>query len=145
MLRSLIAVAAVSTGAWALGTESGPAKNSSCCFPSAACCTAGDECCFSFTSALVDEKPGEAKEVKLTGTLVCGSCKLKESKKCTNVLQVKEKDKTINYWLNDKGNDEPYHENICGGGELKNVTVTGTVTEKDGKKTVKVVKFEVKK
>ena len=32
----------------------------------------------------------DAKEVTLTGTLVCGKCKLKEAKKCTNVLQVKE-------------------------------------------------------
>ena len=144
MIRAMIVVAAVSAGAYSLGGDASAAKHS-CCFPGAACCVAGEECCFSFTSATADEKKPETKEVKLTGTLVCGSCKLKESKKCANVLQVKEKDKTINYWLADKGNDEPYHENICGGGELKDVTVTGIVTEKDGKKTVKVVKFEVKK
>ena len=61
----------------------------------------------------------DKKETKLTGTLVCGSCKLNESKKCANVLQVKEKDKVINYWLTDKASDEAYHEKICGGGELK--------------------------
>ena len=87
----------------------------------------------------------DVKEVKLEGTLVCGSCALKESKKCTNVLQVKEKDKTINYWLTDKGNDEVYHEKICGGGKLEGVTVTGVVTEKDGKKLVKASKVELKK
>ena len=64
--------------------------------------------------------------------------------KCTICLQVREKDKTINYWLTDKGNDEPYHEKVCGGGELKDVTVTGVVTEKDGKKTVKASKVDVK-
>jgi len=145
MFRAMIVVAAVSAGAWTVGSNASAAKKASCCIPGADCCINGDECCFSFTSAVVDDKPADTKEVKLTGTLVCGSCKLKESKKCANVLQVKEKDKTINYWLTDKGNDEPYHENICGGGELKDVTVTGIVTEKDGKKTVKVVKFEMKK
>ena len=94
---------------------------------------------------MADEKPkAEVKEVKLTGTLVCGSCKLNESKKCANVLQVKDKDKTISYWLTDKASDEAYHEKICGGGELKDVTVTGVVTEKDGKKMVKASKVDVK-
>ena len=144
MIRAMMIAAAVSAGAWTVGSEASASKRS-CCEPSAACCVNAEECCFSFTSAVVDEKPADTKEVKLTGTLVCGSCKLKESKKCSNVLQVKEKDKTINYWLTDKGNDETYHEGICGGGELKDVTVTGVVTEKDGKKSVKVVKFEVKK
>ena len=150
MIRAMMIAVAVSAGAWTVGSQA--SSKSSCCFPSAACCVSGDLCCFegtSFVSAVAEEKPGEkpaeVKEVKLTGTLVCGSCKLKESKKCANVLQVKEKDKTINYWLTDKGNDETYHEGICGGGELKDVTVTGVVTEKDGKKSVKVVKFEVKK
>ena len=48
-----------------------------------------------------EDKPA-AKEVKLTGTLVCGKCGLKEAKTCTNVLQVKEDGKTVNYWLVDK-------------------------------------------
>ncbi len=149
MIRAMMIVTAISAGAWALGSQS-PAKRS-CCAPSEACCLSSDACCFehaSFASVLVDDKPKTekpAKEVKLTGTLVCGACKLKQAKSCTNVLQVKVKDKTVNYWLTDKGNGETYHENVCGGGELKGVTVTGVVTEKDGKKTVKVSKFEEKK
>jgi hypothetical protein len=158
MFRAMMIVAAVSAGAWAAGTQANSRQSccapgadccvASCCVPGADCCFPGsdccvDNCCTSLVSAVADEKPA-AKEVKLTGTLVCGACKLNESKKCTNVLQVKEKDKTINYWLTDKGNDEPYHEKVCGGGELKDVTVTGVVTEKDGKKTVKASKVDVK-
>ena len=152
MFRAMMIAAAVSAGAWTAGTQA--TSKSSCCFPGAACCDNGSsDCCLtqsccdvSFVSAVADEKPkAEVKEVKLTGTLVCGSCKLNESKKCANVLQVKEKDKVINYWLTDKASDEAYHEKICGGGELKDVTVTGVVTEKDGKKMVKASKVDVKK
>jgi len=156
----MIIVAAVSAGAWTAGSQANSRQSccapgadccllAECCFPGSDCCYTGsdcctDTCCTSFTSATIaDEKPA-AKETKLTGTLVCGACKLNESKKCTNVLQVKEKDKTINYWLTDKGNDEPYHEKVCGGGELKDVTVTGVVAEKDGKKSVKASKVDVK-
>ena len=49
----------------------------------------------------------DKKEVKLTGTMVCGKCALKETAKCVNVLQVKEGDKVVNYYLEDKGNGEP--------------------------------------
>jgi hypothetical protein len=141
----MLMTATVSAGMWTLGSQAATPTKSSCCAPTAACCAGGgDVCCldgFSFVKADDKEKP---KEVKLTGTLVCGSCKLNESKKCANVLQVKEKDKVINYWLSDKANDEPYHEKICGGGELKDVTVTGAVSEKDGKKWVKASKVETK-
>jgi hypothetical protein len=93
-------------------------------------------------AAVADEK---LKEVKVTGTLVCGSCALNETKKCTNVLQVKEKDKLVNYYLTDKGTDEVYHEKICGGEKLAGVTVTGVVSEKDGKKLIKPSKVETPK
>jgi hypothetical protein len=91
------------------------------------------------------QKPADGKEVKLTGTMVCGSCALKEAKKCTNVLQVKEGDKTVNYYLDDKGAGEPYHDKVCGGDKVEGVTVTGTVSEKDGKKWVKATKVDLKK
>ena len=87
----------------------------------------------------------DKKEVKLTGTLVCGKCQLKLTPKCSNVLQVKEGEKVVNYFLDDKGNGEPYHEGVCGGDKVENVTVTGTVAEKDGKKWVKPTKVDVKK
>lgn len=92
-------------------------------------------------TATADDK----KEVKLTGTLVCGKCGLKQTPKCSNVLQVKEGDKVVNYFLDDKGNGEAYHEGVCGGDKVTGVTVTGTVTEKDGKKYIKPTKVETKK
>ena len=93
------------------------------------------------TVAMAEDK----KEVKLTGTLVCGKCNLKMTPKCSNVLQVKEGDKMVNYILDDKGAGEEYHEGVCGGDKVEGVTVTGSVTEKDGKKYVKPTKVETKK
>jgi hypothetical protein len=87
----------------------------------------------------------DKKEVKLTGTLVCGKCSLKETAKCSNILQVKEGDKTVNYRLEDQGTKEAYHEGVCGGEKVEGVTATGTVTEKDGKKSLKPTKVETKK
>lgn len=144
MVRAMMIAVAVSAGAWAVGGQASQTKRS-CCAPAAPCCVAGDVCCADagFVSLLAD-KPA-AKEVKVTGTLVCGRCKLKETKACSNVLLVKEGGKEVKYYLTDKGNDESYHEEVCGGGELKGVTATGTVSEKDGKKTLKVTKLDVPK
>jgi len=85
------------------------------------------------------------KEVKLTGTLMCGKCSLKMTPKCSNALQVKDGDKVVTYILDDKGNGETYHEGVCGDGKIEGVVVTGTVTEKDGKKMVKASKVELPK
>lgn len=96
-----------------------------------------------------DEKPGAKadKEVALTGTLVCAKCGLKEPgvKKCTNAIQVKDGDMTVTYFLDDKGNGETYHEGLCGGGTKAGAKVTGTASEKDGKRWVKATKIEEKK
>jgi hypothetical protein len=75
------------------------------------------------------------KEVTLTGKIMCAKCELKETKKCQTVIQVQEDGKTVTYWFLDKGHKEDYHEEVCGGGR-KDGTVTGTVTEKEGKKWV---------
>ena len=101
--------------------------------------------CQSWSADDAKTTPQTDKEVKLTGSLVCAKCKLKMEgvTKCTNALQVKESEKTVTYILDDKGVDEDYHE--CGGGEKKDVTVVGKLTEKDGKKTVKPTKVDVKK
>ncbi len=86
-----------------------------------------------------------AGEVKLTGDLVCGRCSLKATPKCSNVLQVKDGAKTVSYFLTDKGNGEPYHEGVCGGDKVENVTVTGKVAEKEGKKWLTPTKVELPK
>lgn len=97
-----------------------------------------------WTPAPAAARPDD-KEVRLTGTLVCGACTLNETKKCANILQVKEQDKTVNYFLDDKGTKEEYHEGVCGDGKVENVTVTGVVSEKEGKKFVKPSKVDIKK
>ena len=87
----------------------------------------------------------QEKEVTLKGTLMCGSCALMQTEECTTIIQVKENDKDVTYYLKDKGNKEDHHEPVCGGGKLGG-TVTGVVTEKDGKKwiTPKKVTYEKK-
>jgi hypothetical protein len=81
---------------------------------------------FAAMSLRADDK----KEVTLKGTIVCAKCPLKETKKCTTAIQVKEGDKLVTYCLDDKGTAESYHEAVCGG-EKKEGTVVGVVTEKD--------------
>jgi hypothetical protein len=95
-----------------------------------------------FSAALAaEEKKDAPKEVTLKGTILCAKCELKETKTCVTAIQVKEGDKKVTYYLDDKGNKEDYHENVCGGG-IKEGTVTGVVTEKDGKKWIKPSKVD---
>lgn len=98
-----------------------------------------------FSFATAEEKPASGKDVTVTGTLMCGKCKLKTEgfKECVNALQVKDGDKVVTYFITDGGNGEDYHQ--CGTGETPNVTVAGLLTEKDGKKWIKPTKVTVKK
>jgi hypothetical protein len=96
------------------------------------------------TSLVAANARAEDKEVTLKGKLMCAKCELKEAKKCTTVLKVKEDGKDVVYYLLDKGNKEDYHEEVCGGGQ-KDGTVVGIVSEKDGKKWIKPSKVEYTK
>jgi hypothetical protein len=84
------------------------------------------------------------KEVTLKGDIMCAKCELNEGTKCQTVIKVKEAGKEVTYYFLDKGNGEAYHEAVCGGGK-KEGTVTGTVSEKDGKKWIKPAKVEYAK
>jgi hypothetical protein len=88
-----------------------------------------------------EEKKEEKKEVTLKGTLLCAKCALKETKTCQTAIQVKEGEKLVTYYLLDEGAKEEYHENVCGG-ERREGSVTGVVSEKDGKKWIKPSKVE---
>ena len=81
----------------------------------------------------------DQKEETLKGTITCAKCDLKVEgqKSCHTVIKVKD---TV-YWF-DKDGSKKYHKPICQ--EAKEGTVTGTVSEKDGKKWIKVseVKFK---
>jgi hypothetical protein len=94
-----------------------------------------------FVAALhaADKKP-----VTLKGTLMCAKCELGEASKCQTVIRVKEGGKEVTYFLKDKGNKEAYHEEVCGGGRMQG-TVTGIVSEKDGKKWITPTKVEYAK
>jgi len=89
---------------------------------------------FLLTAALTAQEKG--KEVTLKGTLMCAKCTLGKTAECTTAIQVKEGDKTVTYYLDDKGAADEHHEPICGGAK-KEGTVVGTVREKDGQKYIK--------
>jgi hypothetical protein len=73
-----------------------------------------------------------ADTVTLTGTAECTKCALHETDKCQTVLEVKNADgKTERYYFTSKKD----HDKFCKG-KVENVTVTGTVSEKDGKKFI---------
>ena len=84
------------------------------------------------------------KETTLDGKMVCAKCVLHETKECQNVLQVQQDGKTVNYYLakNDVSNN--FHDQICGTDGEK-ATVTGTVSEKDGKEMLTASKIEAAK
>jgi len=74
----------------------------------------------------------EAKDVTVTGTILCAKCTLHDEamKECQNVLQVKDGDKVVNYYLvkNEIAKALP---DVCKGS--KDAKVTGSVAEKDGR------------
>jgi hypothetical protein len=79
----------------------------------------------------------DAKEKTLKGTITCAKCDLGIAAKCNTVVKVKD---TV-YWF-DKTSNGKYHKDTCKA--AKEGTVTGTVSEKDGKKWVNVSKVEYK-
>ena len=95
----------------------------------------------------------EGKKVTKEGKIYCGKCsidavqqadpKAEKTSKCSNVLQVKEGDKLVNYYLKDKGNKAAYHK--CAPGSSVEATVTGTLTVEEGKKYITPTEVKVKK
>jgi Family of unknown function (DUF6370) len=81
----------------------------------------------------------EGKEVTLKGEITCAKCDLKKSDSCHTVIKVTEDGKDVVYWF-EKDSSKKYHKPVCT--EAKKGTVKGTVSEKDGKKYVKVSKLE---
>ena len=91
-----------------------------------------------------DKKADAPKEVTLKGTITCAKCDLKVEglDKCATVIKVKEGDKDVIYYLDDKSHKD-IHPKVCKAG--KPGSVTGSVSEKDGKKTVTCSKVELDK
>ncbi len=83
------------------------------------------------------------KEKTITGDATCAKCSLKEAKSCQNVVKVKEDGKDVNYYMDMKNavaKDNHAKMGFCKSD--KKVKVTGTVTEKDGKKFIEPTKIE---
>jgi hypothetical protein len=85
-----------------------------------------------------------AKEVTLNGNAVCSKCVLKETKECHNVLQVSDSGKTTSCYLAENDVSKNFHDQICGTSGEK-VSVTGTVSEKDGKQVITASKITPEK
>src|SRR5262249_34264092 len=91
--------------------------------------------------ATAEEKKKEGKAVTLKGTITCAKCDLKKAKTCATVIVVKDGDKDTIYYFDPAGHKKN-HKPICM--EAKEGSVTGTVSEKGGKKIVTVSKVEFK-
>ena len=81
------------------------------------------------------------KEQTLKGTITCAKCDLKVEgqTKCATVIKVEKDGKDVVYYFDSKGHKD-YHQDVCR--TPKKGTVTGTVSEKEGKKFIKVSKVE---
>jgi len=85
-----------------------------------------------------------ADEVTMSGTIVCAKCTLKkgDAKECQNVLLVPGTDgKDVEYYMAKSKAGDAVGE-VCTG--KKAVTVTGSVSEKDGRKWITASKVETK-
>ena len=90
-----------------------------------------------------DEKKADPKAAKpLEGKLVCTKCTLGETDKCSHALVVKDGDKKVTYYLDDKNAN---HKLVCPAGTELDAKVTGKIVEKGGKKTVSAAKVEIVK
>ena len=92
-------------------------------------------------AALAFVLSAQAEEKKFEGTATCAKCDLGIEKSCTDVLQVKEGDKTITYYLKGEG-DKGFHKTICK--KSVKAVVTGTAETDGDKNTINASKIEVK-
>jgi hypothetical protein len=79
-----------------------------------------------------------AEETTVKGTLKCAKCSMKEAEKCEAVLVTADGTK---YYLGKNDAGKAAHKEICKA-DKEGVSVTGTVTEKDGKKMIAATKVE---
>jgi hypothetical protein len=85
-----------------------------------------------------------ADETKvIAGEAMCAKCELNLQDKCQTVIQVKEGDKLVNYYLAPNDAAKAFHKNICEG--PAKVTATGTVSTVDGKLMLTVSTIELSK
>ena len=66
---------------------------------------------------------GKAKQMTIQGEALCGQGKLPWTARCPNVIQVKDGDKAVNYYLMENDVSKNFHQSVCKKG--KKVTATG--------------------
>ena len=88
--------------------------------------------------------PATAGDETLTGKVMCAKCTLKkaDAKECQDVLVVKNGDTTTEYYIAKNPVAEKFGH-VCS--SKKSATVTGAVSEKDGKKWITATTIEEKK
>jgi hypothetical protein len=81
--------------------------------------------------------PVMAGEETIKGEAVCTKCELHETDKCATAIRVG----PIVYYAENNDVAKAFHKNVCQA--PAKVVATGTVTEKDGKKTITLTKIEL--
>jgi hypothetical protein len=84
----------------------------------------------------------DKKEITVKGDVCCAKCEMKKQDTCNAVILVRAGDKEEIYYF-DADSQEKHGQECCK--EKKPATITGTVTEKDGKKWIAVTKIEYQK
>jgi hypothetical protein len=79
-----------------------------------------------------------AEDIK--GEAVCAKCELHQTDTCQNAIKVTKDGKTETILCDKNDVAKAFHKTICHG--PANVTASGTITEKDGKKTIALTKIE---
>jgi type 1 fimbria pilin len=79
----------------------------------------------------------------ISGEAVCAKCELNLQDTCQTVIQAKEGDKTVSYYLAANDVAKAFHPKICKG--PAQVTATGTVQTVDGKQVLTVSTIEIAK
>jgi hypothetical protein len=79
----------------------------------------------------------------INGEAKCAKCELKLQDKCQTVIQAKEGDKVVTYYVAANDVAKAFHPAICHGPAL--VTATGTITAVDGKQVLTASAIDVKK
>lgn len=85
-----------------------------------------------------------ADEIRtITGEAMCAKCELKLQDKCQTVIQVKEGDKTVLYYVAGNSVGKGFHSTVCE--SPATVTATGTVATVNGQLVLTPTSIEVKK
>ena len=96
-----------------------------------------------FATGSVFAAEAKTKEVTLVGKGQCAKCALHQADDCQNTITVSENGKDQLYYLAANNVSEDFHTQICKG--PKQIKVTGTVKETEGKKEITASKIEVVK